>query len=222
MHTTTIHHKILTIPGLYNSGPTHWQSLWEHKFSDSERVDLGRWNEPDKDEWTRRIAEAIEAESEPVLVAAHSLGCHAFAHWFAAASAVTRARVAGALLVAPPDLTRLRNEHRITGFADTPGFTSRTPMIVVASDNDSYAKTAYVWRLSRQWDARFVNAGPFGHINADSGIGDWPYGQYLLASLQPAPLPALADETQWLRAGDWPNRVRLDPRFEYRERTHRS
>src|SRR3546814_19521473 len=51
----------------------------------------------------------------------------------------------------------------------------------------------------------------FGHINADSGIADWPYGQYLLASLQPAPTPALAVEALWLRAGDWPNRVRRDP-----------
>src|SRR3546814_11924857 len=81
-------------------------------------------------------------------------------------------------------------------------------MIVVASDNDPYAKTAQVWRLARRWDARFVNAGPFGHINAESEIADWPYGQYLLASLQPAPTPALADEALWLRAGAWPNRVR--------------
>ncbi len=29
MHDSNIRHKILTIPGLYNSGPTHWQSLWE-------------------------------------------------------------------------------------------------------------------------------------------------------------------------------------------------
>src|SRR3546814_4060092 len=67
-------------------------------------------------------------------------------------------------------------------------------MIVFASDNVPYAKTAQVWRLARRWDARFVNAGPFGHINAESEIADWPYGQYLLASLQPAPTPALADE----------------------------
>src|SRR3546814_3993136 len=81
MHSATIRHKILTIPGLNNSGPTHWQSLWEHRFPHSERIELGRWDHPDKDEWVRKIAAAIEAESEPVLVAAHSLGCHAFAHW---------------------------------------------------------------------------------------------------------------------------------------------
>ncbi|MDR7060106.1 MULTISPECIES: alpha/beta hydrolase [unclassified Sphingopyxis] len=222
MHNSNIRHKILTIPGLYNSGPTHWQSLWERSFARCERIELGGWDEPVKDEWVEKIAAAIDAEHEPVLVAAHSLGCHAFAHWFAAASSVARDRIAGALLVAPPDLTQLRRDTRVESFTDSPPLSSQTPMIVVASDDDPYAKTSYVWRLSRHWDARFVNAGPFGHINADSGIADWPYGQYLLASLQPATTPALADEALWLRAGDWPNRVRRDPRFEFKERAHRS
>ncbi|MFN7029766.1 MAG: RBBP9/YdeN family alpha/beta hydrolase [Sphingopyxis sp.] len=222
MHDPTIHHKILTIPGLNNSGPTHWQSLWERRFARCERVELGQWDDPDKDAWVDRIAAAIDAEHDPVLIVARSLGCHAFAHWFASASSVARDRIAGALLVAPPDLTQLRGKHRIAGFTDSPALSSQTPMIVVASDDDPYAKTAHVWRLSRHWDARFVNAGPFGHISADSRIGDWPYGQYLLASLQPAPTPALADEARWLRAGDWPNRVRRDPRFEFNERAHRS
>ena len=123
--------------------------------------------------------------------------------------------VAGALLVAPPDLTQLRRDRRVESFTESPALSSQTPMIVVASDDDPYAKTAHVWRLSRHWDARFVNAGPFGHINADSGVGDWPYGQYLLASLQPVNTPAPADETLRLRAGDWPNRVRRDPRFAF-------
>ncbi|RYD43963.1 MAG: hypothetical protein EOP63_07515 [Sphingomonadales bacterium] len=100
MHNSNIRHKILTIPGLYNSGPTHWQSLWERSFNRCERIELGDWDEPVKDDWVEKIAEAIDAEHEPVLVAAHSLGCHAFAHWFAAASSVARDRIAGALLVA--------------------------------------------------------------------------------------------------------------------------
>lgn len=223
MHISAIHHKILTIPGLNNSGPTHWQSLWEHKFPRCERIELGRWTAPDRRQWVDRIASAIESEPEPVLVAAHSLGCHAFAHWFGAASAFARTRVAGALLVAPPDLSRLRRNSPVESFIDAPAFTSRTPMTVVASDNDHHARTAHVWRLSRQWDARFVNAGPFGHLNADSGIGDWPYGQYLLASLQPAPTPAFADERLWLRSGDWPHRlVRRDSRLESKEGAQRS
>jgi predicted alpha/beta hydrolase family esterase len=207
MDNNIFRHKILTIPGLNNSGPAHWQSLWEHKFPDSERIELGNWDAPDRGAWVDRIARAIASQGEPVLIAAHSLGCHAFAHWFGSASAFARTRVLGALLVAPPDLSRLRQNSPVASFTDAPSFASRTPMTVVASDDDPYARTAHVWRLSRQWDARFVNAGPFGHINAESGIGDWPYGQYLLASLQPMQTPALADERLWLRSGDWPNRM---------------
>lgn len=222
MHRSTFRHKILTIPGLNNSGATHWQSLWERKFLDCERIELGHWSMPDKDIWVERIAAAIDTESEPVLIAAHSLGCHAFAHWFAAAGGMARARIAGALLVAPPDLSQLRRDSHVASFSDSPAIDSRAPVIVVASDNDPYAKVAHVWRLSRQWGARFVNAGPFGHINADSAIGDWPYGQYLLASLQPTPTPALADETLWSRAGDWPNRfVRRSLRSDFNERAER-
>ncbi|MDZ3830997.1 MAG: alpha/beta hydrolase [Sphingopyxis sp.] len=207
MPSALISRKILTIPGLDNSGPAHWQSLWERKFAACERIDLGNWHAPAKDKWVAAIADAISGESEPVLIAAHSLGCHAFAHWFANAAALDRSRILGALLVAPPDLSRLNRDSRVSGFTAAPAFSARPPMIVVGSDNDPYAKSAHVWRLSRRWDARFVNAGPFGHINAASGIGDWPYGQYLLASLQPAPTPALADERLWLRSGDWPNRL---------------
>lgn len=221
MNDIGIRHKILTIPGLYNSGPTHWQSLWEHKFDDCERIELGHWDAPDKDKWVARIDAAIDAADDPVLIAAHSLGCHAFAHWFAAAGALARSRVVGALLVAPPDLTQLRRDSAVAAFTDAPALDADVPLIVVASDNDPYAKTAHVWRLSRHWGARFVNAGPFGHINAESNIGDWPYGQYLLASLQPAPVPVQAEEAFWLRAGNWPNRVRRDPRFEFRERAQR-
>ena len=52
-----------------------------------------------------------------MLVAAHSLGCHAFAHWFAGASAFARTRIVGALLVAPPDLALLRKVVRAEGCA---------------------------------------------------------------------------------------------------------
>lgn len=222
MHASTIRHRILTIPGLANSGPTHWQSLWEQKFPGSERVDLGCWNAPDKDIWVARIADTIAAQEAPVLIAAHSLGCHAFAHWFAHATPFDRLKVAGALLVAPPDLPKIKSDARFASFADTPALAPKPLFILVASDNDPYAEIANIWRLAQVWGARFVNAGPFGHINADSGIGDWPYGQYLLASLQPAPTPALADETLWRRSGDWPHRfARRDPRFEMQERGQR-
>lgn len=210
--------RILTIPGLDNSGPTHWQSLWEQKFTHCHRADLGQWGAPDLNQWVRRLDSIFADIDQPVLVAAHSLGCHAFTHWFEQASWTDRAKIGGALLVAPPDLGRISKLSRVTGFSHHASFVSQTPMIVVGSDNDHYAKTAYVWRLSRHWDARFVNAGPFGHINAESDIGDWHYGQYLLASLQTSVNAVISGERPWSPADPRPHR---EHRFGYQESIHR-
>ena len=59
MHSATIRHKILTIPGLNNSGPAHWQSLWEGRRDDCRRIDLGCWSEPDRRIWTERLDAAF-------------------------------------------------------------------------------------------------------------------------------------------------------------------
>ena len=33
------------------------------------------------------------------------------------------------------------------------------------------------------WDAEMINAGSLGHVNAESNLGDWLYGQALLQRL---------------------------------------
>ena len=42
---------LLTVPGLGNSGPTHWQSIWERERADCRRVELGMWDEPHRNVW---------------------------------------------------------------------------------------------------------------------------------------------------------------------------
>jgi hypothetical protein len=42
-----------------------------------------------------------------------------------------------------------------------------------------------------RWGSEFVNVGALGHINADSGLGDWRLGLSLLRRLAAA-VPALA------------------------------
>lgn len=37
---------VLMVPGLNNSGPSHWQTLWERERRDCQRVDLGMWDQP--------------------------------------------------------------------------------------------------------------------------------------------------------------------------------
>ncbi|OYU42993.1 MAG: alpha/beta hydrolase, partial [Burkholderiales bacterium PBB4] len=38
--------------------------------------------------------------------------------------------------------------------------------------------------FAHSWGSRFVNYGARGHINADSGLGDWPEGLQFLEQLQ--------------------------------------
>ena len=59
----------------------------------------------------------------------------------------------------------------------------RFPTILAASEDDPYATLGQSRKMARVWGSRLVNAGWLGHINADSGIGAWPFGRYLLEQL---------------------------------------
>jgi uncharacterized protein len=54
--------------------------------------------------------------------------------------------------------------------------------LVVASGNDPYCDTGTSRSLARGWNAQWHLAGDYGHINSDSGVGDWAEGRELLAA----------------------------------------
>jgi predicted alpha/beta hydrolase family esterase len=172
---------VLILPGWQNSGPAHWQSRWEqlHGYA---RVQQHDWMRPLRGDWTARLEEVVLAQDGPVLLAAHSLGCLLTAWW--AAHSRHAGRVDGALLVAPPDIERDDNRQQIPGWA--PSTRQRLPFrsIVVASSDDPFGSLESASRLAADWGSDFVSLGARGHINADSGLGDWDEGHDLLRSLQ--------------------------------------
>lgn len=182
--TEPISPSILLVPGLNNSGPQHWQSHWEAELPDASRVELGCWDDPDRNLWVNRLNLAIHKASAPVILVAHSLGCHAAAWWaeYEQASQLG-SKVAGALLVAPPDVERAGVDPRLARFG--PLIQGRLPFrsLLVASLDDPYAAMGQSKRMARKWGSQLIDAGPLGHINADSGIGNWPYGKFLLRQL---------------------------------------
>jgi predicted alpha/beta hydrolase family esterase len=107
---------ILTVPGLNGSGPAHWQTLWEQGRTDTIRADLGNLSAPRRNAWVTRLDQAIRTARAPVILAAHSLGCLAVAWWAALAGQTWGWPVAGALLVAPPDVDRARRVRRTARF----------------------------------------------------------------------------------------------------------
>ena len=96
-------------------------------------------------------------------------------------------RVAGALLVAPPEIERADLRQQIPGWA--PPARQRLPFasVLVASSDDPCGSLPSARRLAADWGAAFHPLGARGHLNADSGLGDWPAGHRLLLDLIGSP-----------------------------------
>ena len=171
---------ILTIPGWNGSGPTHWQTLWERQMPNVIRVEQADWDHPRRTDWMDTLLAAIDAHPGSILVA-HSLGCALVAN---AVKEHPEMKVAAAMLVSPSDVDSPRHiEDPLRDFAPMPlcRFPFRT--IVAASRDDPYVRFERAEFFAAEWGAEFVDVGAKGHINADSGLGDWPDGLSILKRL---------------------------------------
>lgn len=175
---------LLILPGLFNSEEGHWQTLWERMLPNAERVLQKDWNAPHRTDWVAALDTVIAGTGGPIVLAAHSLGC-ALTVWWANIhrQAPHASRVKGALLVAPPDVERADFPEFVSGFAPI----QREPLpfktFVVASNNDPWCSLSTARSWASDWHADFHDIGPRGHINADSGLGDWPQGRRWLEEL---------------------------------------
>lgn len=165
--------RVLMVPGLFGSGPDHWQSEWQRRYPRFERVEQDDWSWPNLDRWSRRVVEtAIQAE-EPVVLVAHSFGCLATVR----ASVFQSNLIAGALLVAPADPARFGVEAKL------PQTTIDFPTTVVASTNDPWMTLDNARRWADRWGSSFVRLDGAGHINVKAGYTEWPLGLELLDDL---------------------------------------
>lgn len=171
------HLQVLTVPGLHGSGPGHWQSRWEQRFPDWQRVEQHDWSRPSLPLWAERVSEGVmraqRVAARGAVLVAHSFGCLASLRQ----AALDPVGIAGALLVAPAD------PDKFGVAALLPAYRLPFPTILVASRNDPWMpqRTAFSW--GTLWGSELVDAGSLGHINADSGMGEWPEGLALLDTL---------------------------------------
>ena len=168
---------VLILPGLFNSGPHHWQSLWHERNPAWRRAEHRDWTNPDRDEWVAEMEEAIAGCSGAPVLVAHSLGCMLVAQWAQSGSAL---QVAGAMLVAPSDVEAASYPVDANGFLPIPMHPLPFPSLVVASTNDEYADLTRSQAWARAWGSEFVAIEDGGHLNGDAGYGPWPEGLKLL------------------------------------------
>ncbi|MES3011377.1 MAG: alpha/beta hydrolase [Pseudomonadota bacterium] len=173
MSTTT---SIVIVPGWRDSAPGHWQSLWAERLAGVVRVQQDDWVTPSRAAWVASISRSILAQPEPVVVVAHSLGCIATAHL----PPEVVAHIAGALLVAPADPER---RSVLNDFAPVPYQKLPYRSVLVASSNDPFCPVRLAGAYARAWGSEFVRMQDAGHINLESGHGEWPLGMALLQSL---------------------------------------
>ena len=183
--------KVLLLPGWLDSDPAHWQSRWE-RLHGYERVVQHDWEQPLRGDWITHLEEVVLAQppEQPIMLVAHSLGCHLVAAW-AAVSHNTH-RVHGALLVAPPDVSREEFPAQMHSWRKPVMGALPMPATCVVSSNDPFAGLQASQALAGAWGAHCVEAGPLGHINAASNVADWQQGHVLLLDLiaQLAPVTA--------------------------------
>ena len=167
---------VLLLPGIGNSGPQHWQTLWKLRHPDWQRVNLGDWDVPACDDWVRVLDTAVQACPSPPVLVVHSLACLLVAHWAHRSALVLK----GAFLVAVPDPQSTNFPVTARGFVPVPMAPFAFQSLVVVSANDPLGSLAHAKHCAMAWGSAFVDIGQAGHINADSGHGEWNEGYVLL------------------------------------------
>ncbi|MCG2579051.1 alpha/beta hydrolase [Dechloromonas sp. XY25] len=171
---------VLILPGLGDSGPAHWQSIWEASGPSFRRVVQRDWDHPQLAEWVATLQQHVAACETPPVLVAHSLACSLVAHW----SREFGQHARGALLVSPSDVeSPSHTPPEVRGFSPVPNMRFPFPSTVVASTDDPYVDIGRAEHFAQCWGSRFVVIPGAGHINAESGLGAWPEGMALLQEL---------------------------------------
>ena len=91
------------------------------------------------------------------------------------------------LLVAPGDPEREELRVPLRSWSPVVRQPLPFPSILLGSHDDPYCSFERAQGFAQSWGSTFVDYGQRGHINAESGLGDWPEGHALLQGLMAAP-----------------------------------
>ena len=168
--------QLIILPGIGGSDRTHWQTHWEATSPKARRFQPADWDRPDLEDWIEALDRAVAEAPEPPVLVAHSLACLLVAHW----RGRTGLAVKGAFLVAVPDPSGPAFPVEAADFQPVPSDPLGFPSLIVASSDDPYGSVDHAKSRARQWGGEIVSVGARGHLNGQSGLGDWPEGRGLL------------------------------------------
>lgn len=159
------------VPGLRDSDAQHWQSCWGRRFPDWRRISQRNWQQPDIDAWVSAIRRELTSCQRPAILVGHSFGALASCRLVQ----TQRPNVAGIVLVAPAEPSFFELEEAVQAAA------LPTPTLMVISQNDPLMPVERARFWAERWEACLLDIGEAGHINTESGFGEWEYGLAQLA-----------------------------------------
>ena len=137
--------------------------------------------QPLRGDWIARLEDVVLSTSASAVLVAHSLGCMLVAAW--ASHSRNTHRVKAALLVAPSDVEQEALRPVLASWSPVPLHPLPFKSSLVASRDDPFCSFARAQVFAAAWGSTRVDAGAAGHVNADSGLGAWPWGQDVLNEL---------------------------------------
>jgi predicted alpha/beta hydrolase family esterase len=157
---------IILVPGLRDSDEHHWQSCWGRRCPFLKRVTQRNWLDPDIDAWVSAIRRELATCQQPAILVGHSFGALASCRLVQ----TQKVNIAGIVMVAPAEPSLFELDEAVLP-EKLP-----TASLMFVSHNDPLMsfKRAQFW--AQCWGARVIDIGEAGHINTESGFGEWNYG----------------------------------------------
>ncbi len=166
--------KVLLLHGWGGSDYPHWQSWLAGEIAKEygcvSFLEFSDYDFPILDVWKSELIEHLE-EFKPDIVISHSL---ANTLWFHLCNdkSITR-NIKKLLLVAPPSLNSEIEELKSFFPLHVPNNLYADEAILVTSTDDPYLTVQEAKNLQKELDIEMKVLNNAGHINADSGFGEW-------------------------------------------------
>ncbi|KUQ57031.1 alpha/beta hydrolase [Enterobacter bugandensis] len=166
----------LLVPGYTNSGPEHWQSWIERKYSNVVRVQQDDWNNPARQDWIARLDRTIAETEGDIVLLGHSCGAVTVAQW---AASCASGKVRALILVAPADVDAENALEPLKQQRPLPSTLPGIRSLLIHSDNDEHLSEERARTLAQRWGCETHMIPGAGHLHTAAGYGEWPEGERL-------------------------------------------
>ena len=165
--------KVLLLHGWGGSDFPHWQSFLASELAKNygsvSFLKFSDFDFPKKDIWIKELQDELKSFKPTVVI------CHSLANtlWFHLCNMGIVQEVQNLFLVAPPSLTCSVEELKDFFPVEVPKKLYAKQSMLIGSSDDPYMKQDELENLQKSLDVDLKILDSAGHINSDSGYGEW-------------------------------------------------